>query len=72
MTETLTNEFAGFLSVLPARRLKQNTFRALLYFYRHRHEEGVPDHMDNLLSDLIMLIELLDNIDREIAPSHPS
>lgn len=72
MTETLTNEFAGFLSVLPARRLKQNTFRALLYFYRHRHEEGVPEHMDNLLSDLILLIELLDNIDRETNPSHSS
>jgi len=70
--ETLTEEFAGYLSALPARRLKQNTFRALLYFYRHRHQEGAPDHMDNLLADLILLIDLLDNIDREITPSHPS
>lgn len=72
MIETLTDEFTGYLSALPTRRLKQNTFRALLYFYRHRHEENVPEHMENLLSDLVLLIELLDNIDRETTSSHPS
>jgi len=72
MNDSLSREFSEFLSVIPAKRLKQNTFRALLYFYRHRTEEGMPDHMNNLLSDLILLIELLDNIDRETTPSHSS
>jgi hypothetical protein len=70
ISENLNKDFAGFLASVPARRLKINTFRILLHYFRTRRQTHQPDFADDLVSDLAPLFALLDSIDHEVDQSH--
>jgi hypothetical protein len=64
MHTTLNEEFNDFLSSVPAMRLKQNMAKVLLVYLQHEYSSGLPDFMDDFLTDLMGLFDLLDAIER--------
>ena len=64
MIETIEEEFNDFLSSVPAMRLKQNMAKVLLVYLQHECSGGLPDFMDDFLTDLMGLFDLLDAIER--------
>jgi len=69
ITEPLHAEFIRFLSSVPARRLKQNTVNVLSSYLDHTSQIGLPEFMDDFLTDLMAFFDLLDAIDQEIDQS---
>lgn len=65
-TNNINLEFFRFLSMVPTNRLKQNLTKILSSYVECKIKEGLPDFMDDLLTDLMGLFELFDAIDREM------
>jgi hypothetical protein len=70
ITEPLRAEFVRFLSTVPVRRLKQNMIKVLSSYLDHNSQEGLPEFMDDLLTDLMAFFDLLDIIDRQVDQSY--
>ena len=68
--ETLNAGFVQFISSVPVSRLRQNTSKVLSSYLKNECTEGLPDFMDDFLTDLMAFFELLDIIDKEIDQSY--
>jgi hypothetical protein len=70
ITEPLHAEFIRFISSVPVRRLKQNTAKVLSSYLDHNSQTGLPDFMDDFLTDLMAFFDLLDTIEQQIDQSN--
>jgi hypothetical protein len=57
-------ELSDFLSAVPAGRLKQNMSKVLLAYLQYKCPDGLPDFMDDFLTDLMAFFNLLDAIEK--------
>ena len=60
MNEMLFKEVSQFLDTVPARRMRENMLKTILLLVRYRRKEGLPPYMNDFLSDIRLLFELLD------------